>query len=96
MSQVRDSQGFPSVETMPDHGLAAFVGRNGLRTGAGLQVQAVKRIDFAPVFEIATRPIQGMQDSIECHQGLGHVNGAVFARRRNQVPLLQDTVDRGQ
>src|SRR5574341_607715 len=96
LQKLRDSQGFPSVETMPDHGLAAFVGRNGLRTGAGMQVQGVKRIDLAPVFEIATRPIQRMQDSIECPHGLRHVSRAGLARPGNQVTLLQDAVDRGQ
>lgn len=33
LQKVRDSQGFPGLETMPDDGLAAFVGRNALGTG---------------------------------------------------------------
>ena len=96
LQKVRDSQGFPGVQTMPDHGRAAFVGRNGLRAGARPQVQCVKGIDLGTVFQIATRPIPRMQDSIDRRQGFGNVRRGGRARRGKQVALLQDPVDRGQ
>jgi hypothetical protein len=96
LQKLRDSQGFPGVETMPDHGVAAFVGRNGLRTGARSQVQSVERIDLGTVFEIATCPIHCVQDSVDPPQGFGKVSGSVLARCGNQVALLQNPIDRGQ
>jgi hypothetical protein len=53
----------PGLEQMANDGRTLFVGRNRLHTGAGPQIQGMKGIDFDAVFQIATRPIERVQDA---------------------------------
>jgi hypothetical protein len=38
LQKPRDSQGFPSLKTVPNHSLAAFVGSDRLRAGSRMQI----------------------------------------------------------
>lgn len=57
LQKLRDSKGFPGLEAMPPDRLVAFVGGNGLRARAGVQIQCMKGVDLESVFEIPTSPI---------------------------------------
>ena len=88
-----NSKGLPGLEQMANDGRTLFVGSNRLHTGAGPQIQGMKGIDFDAVFQIATRPIERVQDAgydLERPRKVTRPRG-----RGNQAMLPQDALDGG-
>ena len=93
LQKLRDSKGFPGVETVCPNRLVAFVGGNGLRASARVQIQGMKGVELGPVFEIPTGPIQSMQSARQRSQGFGKIRPGRLAGWCNQATPAQHALD---
>ena len=96
LQKSRDSQGFPGVAALPNHGGAVLVGRDSWWARPRAQVQGMKRIDLGACFEIATGPIHGGPCSLDRRQWFRKVSGRRLGQGGDQVVRSQDPVEGGQ
>jgi hypothetical protein len=95
LQKVRDSQRFPAPQEVRDHRRRTLVAGNGLRTGAGMQVERVEGIDFGAVFQIAAGPVRRVQNARDVLARDGKVGRPRCAGRARQTLLAHDPLDRG-
>lgn len=96
LQKLWDSKGFPGLESVRPNRFVAFVGGNGLRAGARVQIQSMKGVDLGSVLEIPTGPIQSVQAARHSLQGFRKIHPCGLVGLGKQATLAQDALDRGE